>query len=204
MLALLPVLLAALLSYARSRRPIISVVGVDSNGVRVVYTETNWYALKPRNPSGLSSDCSLVVRERGHADRITLTGMHSGTVALSSDRKSLAIGEYRGGVTIYDMESLQALRAGRVLPESFDVGYLTFSHNGRYLAVCGHEPARARRNPTDRIQWCCVVIDAKTLAVTQELGPSELISGSRGVPYRVVRRKWLSGSELSEGEGDTS
>ena len=179
-----------------------SVVGVDSTGRRVVYTEFIWDPFWHRDPSGRSSDY-IVVREGHHEIRKAVPGMLRFVVALCCGQQSLAVAERDGRIAIYDTHSLQVLRSGQVLPERFEVLDLTFSRNGRYVAVSGRDQTRSQLNAAASAQWpyMYVVVDANTLEVAQELGPREFFRESNGAPYRVVKRKSLSGGTPSFSEG---
>lgn len=93
LLALLPAMLAAMWNFAKFTTPIMSVVGINSGGDRVVYTESIWDPLGAQDPGNTVVRPDLVIRRPGGEIRTAVTITRPDAVALSSDQRLLVIGE---------------------------------------------------------------------------------------------------------------
>ncbi len=182
LLAPLPLLAVAMISYAVSHPPAYQLLGVSSDGERVIYIEAK-YSRRLRDVDSVGPvGYELFVREGDRRKSIPVTMLLSDSAALSFDQRLLAVGNPDGQITIYDAESLEALSSGDVFTPPFAARYLAFSRNNRYLMILGES--------ADDRSWRYLVVDATTLAVTQEFGPNEIIRASGGRPYRVTHHPY--------------
>jgi WD40 repeat protein len=105
-------------------------------------------------------------------------------VALSPDRRTVALGDNDGTVTLVDARSRKARATYQI--EDGNIRALTFSPDGSTVAVDGFDPAAEDPDPVVDL------IDARTAARTARIEPGAF-PGEPGLPY-FARTLFLGGS----------